>query len=123
MTIEIIDKQFTNSNDIIPSLWSIWIEITDEIDIYLLPTSELGSVAEGDLQAALDARESELWAIAQEKAISPDNVFTLTSEKRIVKSFALVILDELNILRSQASLSTRTIEQLRQAIKIKMSSE
>lgn len=117
MTIEIIDKDLQNDPILI---WAIIIEITDGIDIYVLPTTESGSVAESDLQAALDAREPELFLVAQQKAIAPDSVFTNTTAQRIVKAFALVVLDEINILRGVAALPPRTTEQLRQAIKLKL---
>ena len=38
---------------------------------------------------------------------------------KLMKAFALVVLDEINALRSQAGLSTRTIAQLKTAVKNK----
>lgn len=119
MTIEIIDKILQVDSEF-PDLWAIIIEITDGLDTFLLSTTESGTTAEIDLQAALDAREPELWLVAQQKAIEPDSVFTNTTAQRILKAFALVVLDEINILRGAAALPPRTTEQLRQAIKLKL---
>jgi hypothetical protein len=118
MAIEIIDKILQDTDDF--PLWAISIEITDGVDTYLLPTTEPGTTAEIDLQTVLDSREAELFQVAEQKGILPDAVFTLTSEKRIIKAFALVVLDEINLLRTEAGLTARTTEQLRQAIKNKL---
>lgn len=44
----------------------------------------------------------------------------LTAEGSIVRGLALVLLDEVNALRTQAGLPTRTVAQLKNAIRAKM---
>lgn len=118
MTIEIIDKELVEDDG--EEFWAITIEIEDGIDTYLLAVGEPGATAEGDLQPKLEARKDQLWATAQQKGIVPDVVFTGTRQDRVIKALALVILDEINILRALESIAPRTVEQLRGAIKAKL---
>jgi hypothetical protein len=46
-----------------------------------------------------------------------DDAFNYIGERPYLKAFALVVLDELNILRTAASMTERTPAQLKQAIK------
>lgn len=72
----------------------------------------------GDLQAILEAREAELFAQAQ-TAGRPVDLYELAT-KRVLKAFALVVLDELNILRTRAGLANRTAGMIDDAIKAKL---
>jgi len=79
----------------------------------------VGNLAlEGDLQAILDAREAELFAAAQARGQVVD-LYEVTP-KRVLKAFALVVLDEINILRNRAGLAPRTAGQIDDAIKAKL---
>ena len=72
----------------------------------------------GDLQAILDARESELFQAASAAGVTFE-VYDLI-ERRIIKALALVIMDELNILRALHGLPDRTPGQIKTAIKSKL---
>jgi hypothetical protein len=119
MAIEIIDKQLNTDVDV-GSVWALFVQIDDGIDEYLLATTLPGTVAEIDLQATLEADETRLFAIAQVKGILPDDLYTSASTKRVLKAFALVMLDEINILRTAAAMAPRTTTQLRTAVKNKL---
>lgn len=73
---------------------------------------------EGDLQAVLNGREAELFAAAQAAGRVVD-LYELTL-KRVLKAFALVVLDEINILRQRAGLPLRTAGQIDDAVKNKL---
>lgn len=87
-----------------------------------------GLPLEGDLQTILNAREAELWAGAQIDARTVD-LYELTL-KRVLKAFALVILDENNRLTQKINqlcniagvptLPLRTAGQIDDAIKAKL---
>jgi hypothetical protein len=77
-----------------------------------------GLPLEGDLQAILNAREAELFAAAQAGGRVVD-LYELNL-KRVVKACALVILDEINILRQRAGLTPRTAGMIDDAIKGKL---
>lgn len=72
----------------------------------------------GDLQPILDARETELWQAAQQNG-KTHNLFSVRQEK-IIKAFALVVMDEINILRTAAGLAPRNQSQIETAIKNKI---
>lgn len=72
----------------------------------------------GDLQAILNAQEADLWALASADA-RPVDLYELAL-KRVLKAFALVTLDEINILRQRAGLALRTAGQIDDAIKAKL---
>lgn len=69
----------------------------------------------GDLQPILDSQESELWQAASAAGQLFD-VYELTVQ-RVLKALALVITDELNILRALHGLPDRTADQIKGAIK------
>jgi hypothetical protein len=117
MTIEIIETIFQTDIDTGLSLWVCWLEISQAGETYLLPATAPPSIAEGDLQAFFDGKESNLFALAQATGIETIEIY---DRIRILRAFALVVLDEINILRAQHSLSARTAEQLRTAIKNKL---
>lgn len=70
------------------------------------------------MQAILNAQEGTLWTAAQAEGQAVD-LYRLTL-KRVVKAFALVVLDEINILRTKVGLAERTAAQLNNAIKTKL---
>lgn len=78
-----------------------------------------GLPLEGNLQAALDAREAELWAAASAggKAMA---LYEQIALNRVLKAFALVTMDEINVLRQRAGLALRTAGQIDDAIKAKL---
>ncbi len=118
MTIEIIETEFTINDD--NEFWAVWLEISQLGTNWLLPATAPGNLLEADLQAHFDTREAELWVVAQQKAILPNAVYERIVSGRIAKAFALVVLDEVNLLRAQHGLSARTAEQLRTALKAKL---
>lgn len=115
MTITILDVTTLDVDFVPPSRTAI-IEITDGVDTYKWSVGGLPII--GDLQPLLDAREAELWAKAQARA-EPVNIYDVTP-KQIVKALALVMLDEVNALRTAAGLQPRTGAQLLAAIKGKL---
>lgn len=77
-----------------------------------------GLPPEGDLQAILEANEAELWRAASARG-KPVDLYELTP-RRVLRAFALVVLDELNLLRSRAGLAPRAAGQIDDAIKNKL---
>ncbi len=60
---------------------------------------------------------------AEQQAQKEEEAKDLTiSFDRLLKAFALVVLDEINLLRTKAGLAERTIEQLKNAVKVKYES-
>lgn len=100
-------------------VWACWLEISQGEETWMLPATAPGTLAEGELQAHFDAMESYLWGVAQAKQYEAD-LYQHIAAKRVLKAFAGVVLDEINILRGVAGLPERTGEQLRQAIKAKL---
>ena len=60
-----------------------------------------------------------MWDVAQRKQYAVD-IFERVPLKRILKAFALVVLDEINILRGVAGLPERTPGQIMGAIRGKL---
>lgn len=116
--IEIVSAELITSEDR-SARWSCWLEITQAAESWMLPTTAPGTLAEGELQAYFDTREAELWGVAQAKAY-PVDVFERVAVKRVLKAFALVVLDEVNILRVEAGLTERTADQIITAIKARL---
>lgn len=115
--IEIIEARYTVDEE--SDFWACWLELSQGAESYLLPTTAPGDLLEADLQAYFDALEARLFAVAQVKNIATDEIYERL-ERRIIKALALVIMDEINILRAREGLAERTAEQLRQAIKGKL---
>lgn len=80
--------------------------------------TEGGLPPEGDLQTLLDTREAEIWAKAQLDA-RPVDLYEV-APRRVLKAVALVILDEINILRQRAGLPLRNAGQIDDAVKAKL---
>lgn len=116
--IEIITAEYTE-NAFGGTYWACWLEISLGEETWMLPATAPGELVEGELQAFFDAKESELWAVAQAKQHTVD-LYQHVAVKRVLKAFALVALDEFNILRGEHSLPERTAEQLKAAIKAKL---
>lgn len=77
-----------------------------------------GLPPDGDVQTLLEAREAELWAAARVAGRAVD-LYEIPL-KRVLKAVALVVMDELNILRQRASLPPRTAGQIDDAVRAKM---
>jgi hypothetical protein len=112
ITIDILDK---SKGDI----WTCWLEITDGVDVWYLPATAPDDLEAGDLQAHFDAQADDLWLLAREKGYSP-NVLLWLQERRLIRAFAEVVKDEVNILRALHNLSPRTLTQFKNAIKAKL---
>ena len=118
MTIEIVLAERT-TDDETGDYWSVLLEITNVATAYALPTTAPGTLAASELQAHFEAQETTLWRVAQAKRY-PVDVWERVPLKRLLKAFALVILDEINILRMRAGLAQRTPAQIVTAIKVKL---
>lgn len=129
MTIEIIEAELSELDG--DSLWACWLEISQAAESYLLPATAPGTLLQADLQAHFDAKETKLFALAQAKGLDIEKIYDFLP-KHIARAFALVTLDEINVLRSEISdlkalhslpaLAQRTATQLRQAVKNKLKS-
>lgn len=117
MTIEIIETRFlaASDEDDIPS-WACFIEISQGQQVYILPVGAPGDLDRSDLQAYFEGKEVEILRVADIKEVSEDSVYS----RDVLQAFALMILDEINLLRQVASLQPRTINQLRTALKNKL---
>lgn len=117
--IEILDAELHTDLVTDESYWSCWLEIAQDSISWMLPTTAPGTLAESELQAHFDAREAELWQVAQAKRYAAD-VYEHIAARRVLKAFALVVLDEVNLLRAQAGMPERTADQIVTAIKAKL---
>jgi len=111
--IEIIQAKLQDN------FWSCWLEISQGDETWMLPATAPGTLAEGELQAYFEAKEDELWQVARVKQYEVD-LFERVPLKRLLKAFALVVLDEINLLRQTAGLPERTSGQIITAIKNKL---
>lgn len=117
MTIEILETKIENNFSTgQPGQRSAEIIITSGPSSYLLSVG--GLLLTGNLQSILEAREGELFSAAQAGGRVVD-LYEVTA-RRVLKAFALVMLDEINILRVQAGLSARTGAMIENAIKSKL---
>ncbi len=117
MTIEILNTQ-TQTFEGQPHSRYVEIIITSG------PTSYQWSVGglplTGDLQTILEANEAELFTAASVVG-KPVDLYDVVP-KRVLKAFALVVMDEINILRQNPTgvLPVRTANQIETAIKNKL---
>lgn len=119
MTIEILDTRIVTDIDTgQPLVRHADIIISSGQTAYLWSVG--GLPVSGNLQTVLDARESELWSVASVSG-RPVDLYEL-AVKRVLKAFALVMLDEINALRQQAGLGARTGAQIEAALKAKLKS-
>lgn len=119
MTIEIIDTKKFTDEEINQQYWHCELEITQGTQTWALPATAPGTLSKAGLQAYFDAREAELWRMAQAKQY-PADVYERLPGRRVLKAFAAVVLEEINILRQQYSLPDRTAAQMVNAIKTKL---
>lgn len=105
--------------ELIENIWACWLQLTQGEESWVLPTTAPGTLVEVDLQAYFDARETELWILAQAKQYSVD-LYKYIPLRRLLKAFALVMLDEINLLRQQHNLPERIPSQIVTAIKTKL---
>lgn len=117
MTIQIVDAELIQ--DIDGTYWACELEITQGPESWMLPATAPGTLDAVDLQAHFDAREAELWRVASAKQYTVD-VWQRIPHKRLLRAFALVVLDEVNVLRERAGLTPRTADQIVTAIKAKL---
>jgi len=115
--IEIIHSEYFENT--FSSYWTCWLQITRDGESWMLPTTAPGTLENEELQAHFDAREDELWRVAQEKQYAPD-ILERMPMRQLMKVVALVMLDEVNLIREELSLSERTSKQLLDAIKAKL---
>ena len=117
MTIEIIEISTFNDPDTgQPFSRHADVIITSGPNSYLFGIG--GLPLTGNLQTILDSREAELFSAAQAGGRVVD-LYEITV-KRVLKSFALVMFDEINILRVQAGLAARTAAQAEAALRAKL---
>lgn len=116
MTIEIISTNNYIADPTNEAFRQVEIIVTSGATSYLWSVGGLPPT--GNLQPVLDAREAELFAAAAAVG-RPVDLYELTV-KRVLKSFTLVMLDEINILRVQAGLTARTGAQAEAALKAKL---
>lgn len=122
ISAELIDDQWGRR-------WYCWLQLTQGPDSWMLPATAPGTLALADLQAHFDAQEADLWRVAQEKRY-PVDVWERIPEKRLLKAFALVVLDDSNRQTQKinqlcqiagiAGLQERTPDQIVAAIKAKL---
>ncbi len=74
----------------------------------------------GDVVSLMDQASRDVLDAAAEAAKLDSIADQLTQTRTIIRAFAEVVLDEINILRSQHSLSARTLTQLRNAVRGKL---
>ncbi|MCK5307184.1 MAG: hypothetical protein KAJ73_01100 [Zetaproteobacteria bacterium] len=119
--IEIVDHRKIKSVEDVPTLvWLCWLEITQDGKAWLLPTTAPGELAKNELQAHFDAREEELWRVAQKKQYAPDILKHLPT-KRLLKAVALALLDEINFVRENPGYhEALTVDEMVDAVKEKL---
>lgn len=99
--------------------WACWLQITQDTETWMLPVTAPRELTRAELQAYFEVQEANLWQIAQEKQYMPD-LYEHIPLRRALKAFALVVLDEVNVLRQAAGLAARTPDQIIVAIKNKL---
>lgn len=116
MTIEILETKTINIGAV--QARQVEIIVTSGPDAYLWIVG--GLPLAGNLQTILEAREVDLFAAALAGGRVVD-LYEITL-KRTLRAFALVMLDEINILRVQAGLQPRTAAQAEAALRAKLKS-
>ena len=116
-------KQFrrsVNTPDFDPADWIINPDVGAAIGFptkYWLISGDAVSLMDQAARDAVDAAEAQASTDADRTANK-----ARIDDERVLKAFALVVLDEINILRAQHSLTARTPAQLVGAIKTKIGS-
>jgi len=100
--------------------WTCWLQITRDEDSWMLPATAPGTRGEEELQIYFDAQEDELWKVAQEKQYAPD-VLRYIPERRLLKAVALVLLDEINFVRTNPGFHENlTVDEMIAKVKAKI---
>lgn len=76
----------------------------------------------GDVVTLMDAGERATIDAAMLEAARDQVATQLDQQENIIRAFMLIVLDEVNLLRTQHGLSERTVQQLRNAIRDKLGS-
>ncbi len=74
----------------------------------------------GDVISLMSQSERDAVDVAEEQAQLDAIADELQQVRTLTRAFAEVVLDEINLLRSQHSLSARTLTQLRNAVRGKL---
>jgi hypothetical protein len=120
ITIAITEIYTTDRQDGIPPDQTARFDITDGVDTYSFSQSGLAvGLDRAAIQSALNARKDWLWGLAKQKEHDSE-IFKHVTKWRLIKALMLVILDEINLLRSELALNARTTEQITTAIKTKL---
>lgn len=106
-----------------PDLGSNFATPADEARYWLARIKYLKRVANAVVEMAQAERDIiDQWEAAQQAQREEEaKDFTISFDK-LLKAFALVILDEVNVLRNKAGLNERTVVQLKNAVKAKYES-
>jgi hypothetical protein len=115
--IEILLTELTDING--SQHWVVWLQITQNGECWMLPTTAPGTLAENELQAHFEAQEDELWGVAQEKQYTPDILKRVPSQ-RLLEAIALTMLDEFNVLRAEQGMPPLAEEEMIEIIKEKL---
>ena len=99
--------------------WRCWLSITQEDDTWILQANAPNTIPLADLEVHFAPNEADLWEIAQLEGYQ-DDIFERSTPKALLRALALVMLDEINLLRVRASLPERTITQLINAVREKL---
>jgi hypothetical protein len=120
--IDIIYAELVESDGVVSDaedIWVCWLEITQAAQAWMLPATAPGDLLEDELQAYFDARETELWQIADAKQYALD-IYEWLEPRRVLKAFAGVMLDEINVLRGEQGMPLLTAEDWEGAIREKL---
>lgn len=86
--------------------------VTGQPNRYWIITGDVVTLMDAGAQAVVDAALAE----AQKDATADE----LDATQSIMKAFAEVVVDEINLLRAQHSLAARTLSQLKTAVRAKL---
>src|SRR3972149_186221 len=68
------------------------------------------------IQTQLDARAEELWTIAQTKGYPKAQIWKLIATERVMRSLAILLRKQINVLRAQHGLAALTDEDVLHAL-------
>lgn len=101
------------------SYWLCWLSIERDGEKWLVHAHAPIETPREDLVAFFEPQEDDLWLVAQAEGYQ-DDVFKRVSTEQLLRAFALVVLDEVNALRTKANMPQRTAQQLISAIEVKL---
>lgn len=96
--------------------WACELWVTEEGTTLAIPATAPENLLQPELQAYFDGIQDRVWDVAVRKGFAPDVLIRL-SERLLLIRLVKLILDEINILRAEAGLPPRTLEQLKEALK------